>query len=417
MKEGTAITKLVMLFLVVCLAAYFGIYIVQGLTDDITTAVAYTYTVNDSVEADGLLVRQEQLLPGYNGIVNVIPGEGERVGAGQTVAVIYRDSDALAREDEIQALALEADLLQYAMAQPTLTGGAGQLEDQVFRAAVDLRTSTSAGDFGRLEDQVLELKRAVLRRDYAYGQGADTGRLAQLNDCLRQLRSRSAMDTSRVLAQQAGVYSALVDGYEGRITPEGALVLTPSMLDSLLRQEAPAQEDSLGKLITANRWYAVVALPEARAQKLARGNTLLVGFSGDFERIVEMRIDHISKVEDGRCAVTLSTDRFLSDTTLLRTQTLEIIFDRQEGLRVPKAAVHILMKETVDEAGNPVQTSTTGVYAVVNGQAEFKKVEVLAEGRQFYVVRPLDEGKTVLRAGDQVIVRGQDIHDDKVLAG
>ncbi|MBQ3557311.1 MAG: hypothetical protein IJA11_05910 [Oscillospiraceae bacterium] len=416
MKEGTTITKLVMLFLVACLAAYFGVYIVQGLTDDVTTAVAYTYTVNDSVETDGLLVRQEEVLPGYSGIVNVMPGEGERVGAGQTVAVIYRDGDALAREDEIQALTMEAELLQYAMSQPTMTGGAGQLEDQVFRAAVDLRTSTAAGEFGRLEDQVLELKRSVLRRDYTYGQSADDGRLGQLNDRLRQLRSRSAMDTSRVLAEQAGVYSALVDGYEGRITPEGALVLTASMLDDLLEQEMPVPENSLGKLITANRWYAVVALPEARAEKLARGRTLLVGFSGDFERIIEMRIDHISKAEDGRCAVTLSTDRFLSETTLLRTQTLEIIFDRQEGLRVPKAAVHILMKETEDDAGNLVQTTTTGVYAVVNGQAEFKKVEVLAEGRQFYVVRPLDEGKTVLRAGDQVIVRAKGLHDGKVLS-
>lgn len=417
MKEGTTITKLVMLFLVACLAAYFGIYIFRGLTDDVVTAVAYTYTVNDSVETDGLLVRQEEILPGYDGIVNVIPGEGERVGAGQTVAVIYRDGDALSREDEMQALTLEAELLQYAMEQPAMTGGTGQLEEQVFRAVVDLRASTAAGEFGQVEEQVLELKRAVLRRDYTYGQGVDPGRLAELNGRLNQLRSRSAMDTSRVLAKQAGVYSALVDGYEERITPEGALVLTASMLDNLLEQEMPAQEDCLGKLITANRWYAVVALPEARAQKLIPGHTLLVGFTGDFERVVEMRIDHISKAEDGRCAVTLSTDRFLSDTTLLRTQTLEIIFDRQEGLRVPKAAVHILMDTDTDENGNSVQTSTTGVYAVVNGQAEFKKVKVLAEGRQFYVVQPLDEGKTILRAGDQVIIRGQDMHDGKVLGG
>ena len=416
MKEGSTITKLVMLFLVVCLAAYFGIYIVQGLTDEVTTAVAYTYTVNDSVETDGLLVRQEEVLPGYSGIVNVMPGEGERVGAGQTVAVIYRDGDALAREDEIQALTMEAELLQYAMSQPTMTGGAGQLEDQVFRAVVELRASAAAGEFSQLEEQVLELKRAVLRRDYTYGQSGDTGRLAQLNERLRQLNSRSAMDTSRVLAKQAGVYSALVDGYEGRITPEGALVLTPSMLDDLLEQDMPEQGDSLGKLITNNRWYVVVALPEARAQRLVRGNSLMIGFSGEFERIVSMRIDHISKAEDGRCAVTLSTDRFLSETTLLRTQALEVIFDRQEGLRVPKAAVHILMKTSTDEAGNTVQSSTTGVYAVVNGQAEFKKVEVLAEGRQFYVVRSLDEGKTILRPGDQVIIRAKDLHDGKVLA-
>lgn len=417
MKEGSTITKLVMLFMVTCLVAYFGVYMFRSLTDEVTTAVAYTYTVNDSVEADGLLVRQEQVLPSYDGIVDVVPGEGDRVGSGQTVAVIYRDAAALEREDEIQSLTLEAELLQYAMSQPSITSGTAQLEDQVFQAAVTLRAGTSAGEFGRLEDQVLELKRSVLRRDYTYGQSIDTGRLAQLNEQLRQLQSRSAMDTSRVLAKQAGIYSAQVDGYEDRLTPEVALVLTPSTLDSLLEQTPTAQENSLGKLITSNRWYVVVSLPEQRVAKLYRGGTLLVGFTGDFERIVEMRVDHISKAEDGRCAVTLSTDRYLSDTTLLRTQTLEIIFNREEGLRVPKAAVHILTEESADALGNPITLSTTGVYAVVNGQAEFRTVEVLAEGRQFYVVRPLDEGKTTLRAGDQVIVRGKDIHDGKVLAG
>jgi len=417
MKEGTTITKLVMLFLVACLAAYFGIYIAQGLTDEVTTAVVYTYTVNDSVETDGLLVRQEQVLPSYDGIVNVVPGEGDRVGSGQTVAVIYRDAAAQAREDEIQALTMEIELLEYAMSQPSMTSGTAQLEDQVFQSAVALRASTAAGEFGRLEEQVLELKRSVLRRDYTYGQSIDAGRLGQLNERLRQLRSQAAMDTSRVLAEQAGIYSAQVDGYEDRLTPDVALVLTPSTLESLLEQDPPTTENCLGKLITANRWYVVISLPEARVDKLYRGGTLLVGFTGDFERTVEMRIDHISRVEDGHCAVTLSTDRHLSDTTLLRTQTLEIIFDRQEGLRVPKAAVHILMKETTDEAGDTVQTTTTGVYAVVNGQAEFRKVEVLAEGRQFYVVRSLDEGKTTLRTGDQVVVRGKDIHDGKVLAG
>ena len=412
MKEGTTITKLIMLFLVVCLAAYFGVYIVQSLTDEVTTAVAYTYTVNDSVEVDGLLVRQEKVLPGEGGIVKVIPGEGERVGKGQTVAVIYNDSDALERETQMQSLAMEVELLQSATDQTVVVGGAGQLEDQVFRAAVDLRASTATGDFGRLEDQVLELKRAVLRRDYTYGLGATSGRLAQLNDQLKQLRSRSASDTRRVLAEQAGVYSALVDGFEAYISPAKVMELTPSSLKELLKREVTAPEDTLGKLITANRWYAAVALSEEQAQKLIPGRTLMVGFSGDFERIVDMRIEKVSSAEDGTCVVVLSTDRFLAETTLLRTQTMEIIFNRQEGLRVPKAAVHILMG-----SDNAQQTGTTGVYAVVNGRAEFKKVEVVAEGRQFYVVRPLDEGKVTLRAGDQVIIRGQDIHDGKVVAG
>lgn len=408
MKEGTTITKLVMFFMAACLAAYFAVYVWRGMTDPVTTAVAYAYTVNDSVETDGLLVREERVLGAYAGIADVIPGEGERVGAGQTVAVIYRDSQALDRKDEIQALTMEAELLQYATTQSDVTAGTAELEDDVIRAAVALRAGTAAGDFGRLEDQVLDLKRAVLRRDYTYGQGVDTSRLAQLNSQLRALQNQSARDTSRVRADQAGTYSALVDGWEQLLTPDYAAGLTPSALEELLDRHVTADSAALGKLITSNRWCLVAALPQTQAQRLSTGGTVAVRYTGDFEKDVDMRVESVGEPEDGRCVVLLSTDRYLSSTTLLRQQTVEVIFTRDEGLRVPKEAVHILSNTSGDG-------SVTGVYAVVNGRAEFKRVEVLAEGSQFYVVRPLDEGKTVLRAGDEIVVRGHDIYDGKVV--
>ncbi|MBO5339938.1 MAG: hypothetical protein J6A62_02955 [Oscillospiraceae bacterium] len=407
MKEGTTITKLVMFFMAACLAAYFAVYIWRGMTDPITTAVAYAYTVNDSVETDGLLVRREQVLPAYSGIADVVPGEGERVGAGQTVAVIYRDGQALERKDEIQTLTMEAELLQYATTQSDFTAGTAELEDDVIRAVVTLRAGAAAGDFGRLEDQVLDLKRAVLRRDYTYGQGVDISRLAQLNSRLRTLQAQSAQDTSRVRADRSGTYSALVDGWEQLLTPDYAAELTPSGLDELLDRKVAGDSGALGKLITSNRWYLVVALPEESARRLSTGGTVAVGYTGDFERDVDMRVESVGEPEEGRCVVLLSTDRYLSSTTLLRHQTVEVIFARDEGLRVPKDAVHIL----TDKDGG----SVTGVYAVVNGQAEFKRTEVLAEGTQFYVVRPLDDGKTTLRAGDEIIVRGHDIYDGKVV--
>lgn len=163
MKEGTTITKLVMLFLAVCLAVYFTVYLYRGMTDPLTTAVVYAYTVNDSVEAEALLVRQERVLPAGVGIADVAPGEGERVGAGQTVATLYRDSQALERREQIEQLTLEAELLQDATTQVE-PGGTVELEGDVVRAAVALRADSAAGDFDQLEDQVLELKRAVLDR-------------------------------------------------------------------------------------------------------------------------------------------------------------------------------------------------------------------------------------------------------------
>lgn len=416
MKEGTTVTKLVMLALALCIGVYFSVYLFRGMTDPLTTAVAYAYTVNDSVEAEALLVRQEQVLPAGAGIADVLPGEGERVGAGQTVAVLYRDSVALERREQLEQLTLEAELLQYATTQADPSAGVAQLEDDVVRAAVALRADGAAGEFNRLEEQVLDLKRAVLKRDYTYGGGVDTGRLTQLSSQLRALQDRSARDTSRVYAQNEGVFSAQVDGYEGVIDPAQAGQLTPAGLDALLEQGMRPDEGALGKIITANRWYLAANLPLRAAERLSVGGEAVVRFTGDFSKDVSMRVESVSEPEGERCMVLFSSDRYLARTTLLRRQTVEIIFDSSQGLRVPKAAVHILTKTVTDkETGEEKKVSTTGVYAMVNGQAEFKTVRTMAEGSQFYVVQPLDEGRRILRPGDQVIVRARNLYDGKVV--
>lgn len=416
MKEGTTITKLVMLFLAVCLAVYFTVSLYRGMTDPLTTAVAYAYTVNDSVEAEALLVRQERVLPAGVGIADVAPGEGERVGAGQTVAVLYRDSRALERREQIEQLTLEAELLQYATTQAEPGSGTAELDGDVVRAAVALRADSAAGDFDQLEDQVLDLKRAVLKRDYTYGQGVDPSRLNEISGQLRALQSQSARDTSRVRADVAGTFSAQVDGYEGVLDPKSAAGLTPGELDALLERGVQTDESALGKLITANRWQLVMNLPVEAAERLTVGKETTVRFTGDFSRDVSMQVESVSKPEGERCTVLMSGDRYLAETTLLRRQTVEVVFASSRGLRVPKEAVHILTQMVTDkETGEQIRESTTGVYALVNGQAEFKTVETMAEGTQFYVVRPLDTGKRILRAGDQVIVRARDLHEGKVI--
>lgn len=416
MKGETAISRLVMLLVVATLVIYCGVSVWRGMTDPLTTAVAYGYTVNDSVETAALLVRREQVLPGQTGIVDVVPGEGERVGAGQTVATVYRDSAALERKDRIRSLSMEVELLEYATTHGDHGAGSGELEQELIRCAAALRSDTAAGDFGRLEDRVLDLKRAVLHRDYVYGQGVEAGRLAALNADLSALRSRSEQETTRVYAGQSGVYSAQVDGFEMLVDPQSVFQLTSDELDGLLEYEPAVGEDSVGKLITSNRWYLALNLHLEAAGRLTVGQTVTVRFSGDFEQDLSMRVDRVEESDQPRVCVVLSTDRALAETTLLRRQSVELIFAQQEGLRVPKSSVHILTEEATDKEGNVNKTSRTGVYAAVNNRAEFKEVEILAEGSQFYVVRPLESEKTMLRAGDQVIVQSRGLTDGMVLS-
>ena len=96
MKQGKPVITFVILVLAAALAIYLGFYAFDALNEPFTTTLAYQYTARDSAEASGLLVREEQVLTAQSGIVDVTRSEGEKVGVGQTVALIYRDSQAQA---------------------------------------------------------------------------------------------------------------------------------------------------------------------------------------------------------------------------------------------------------------------------------------------------------------------------------
>ena len=51
----------------------------------------------------------------------------------------------------------------------------------------------------------------------------------------------------------------------------------------------------------------------------------------------------------------------------------------------------------------------------MSGRMEFKPVEIIAEGSDFYVVRAAREGSRALRSGDQVVVQGTDLYDGKLV--
>ena len=97
MKQGTLLNKIVMTLFLLAILAYFAGAAWKGLRDPYPTVQAYAYSVDDTLEATGYLVRQEQVLSGSGGIVRLLPAEGEKVAAGTTVALLYADEAALER--------------------------------------------------------------------------------------------------------------------------------------------------------------------------------------------------------------------------------------------------------------------------------------------------------------------------------
>lgn len=419
MKQGKSFTTFVIIALAVVLAVYLGFYALRAFQDPYGTTLVYLYTVNDNVEADGVIVRREQVLPAQSGIVEITRAEGERVGVGQEVALVYQNSQAQSNQEQLDALELEIDLLEYAISQGGGVDSAARLDEDILQALVDLRAACALGDYADLEEQVLEIKSDVLKRGYTYGDGLTSADLsAQLQDLRNQrsaLQQQSAFTTGRVTAPQSGTFSNLVDGYESLLTPESVFQLTPSSLAELI-DNPPAADSALGKLITSSRWYFAASLPGEAADRLSQGGVATLRFTGEFSRDVAVTVEQIGPAEGGQTLVVFSSDRYLSQITLLRHQTAELIFESWSGLRIPTAALRLLQEEQTDEeTGQVTQTTRLGVYALVAGRVTFKEVEVLTEGEDYYVVRPVGTGRDALRAGEEIITRGLDLQDGQLL--
>lgn len=423
MKQGTILNKIVMFLFLTAIVAYLAGAAWKGLRDPYPTVQAYAYSVDDTLETTGYLVRQEQVLSGSGGIVRLLPAEGEKVAAGSAVALLYADEEALERSQRLETLEEEARQLSGAIsaAGEITQGDSGE---KVTNAMIELHSAMEKGDFTRLESQVSTFKSAIYQQAQRYGDAGDlAAALSAAQEEIAALRSQTAQSTGRITVTESGIFSGQVDGYEAILTPDTLERLLPSDIDAMEQKALPVGEGQLCKLITDATWYFICPLGEAEAKRLAEGGRVTVRFSRDWSGDIDMTVERIGTPENGRVAVLLSSHRFLSDTTLLRRQTVELVFHSKKGLRVPTQAVRVETElQTDPETGEEKTVDVTCVYVQVGITAERKPVTVLAQGEDYYMVEPLrlpgggeKEAKKALRAGDQVIIAGEKIWDGMIM--
>lgn len=427
MKQGTLITRIMILLMFLMVCAYLIFSAVRGLDERSYTVTTYTHTVDDAAETTGLLVRAETVVTGQAAaIVDVLPDQGEKVRAGSPVAYLYQDESALDRRRQLRTLKLEEEQLLYAL-QGQTGADAGRLEQSIVDAMVGLRTSAAYGDLTSLEEQSLSFKSLILRHGYANDAGVDelTAAIGTVQTQIQALQSAAALDTAAVYAPCAGTFSAMADGYESLLSPDMLEDLTAAGLRQLMAQDPAAPAGAVGKLITNSKWYLTAALPPEVAERLIPGRSVTVRFSRDWSGEVSMKVERVDEPQDGVCLVVLSSTRNLADTSMLRKQTVDIVFNSVTGIRVPKKAVRTETVEVTDpETGKTSAKQLIVVYVLTAAQAERKEIEILADDGDYYLVRavlpdvPTDnQRKTALRAGDQVIVSADALYDGKVMTG
>lgn len=399
--RSTPIFKILSLAVLVAVVTLLGIEGYRYFHRSVSVSVAYTGQVTDSLSVTGWVVRQETPLPDTSGTLLRQVQEGEKVHAGQTVAMTYASKSALEVVSRLEDTELKLQQLQFARSSFLDSDAALKVDSDISDSILRLHIATADGDYATATQEMSAMKTAVLKRSYSYES------LEQIDQAIAQTRSdisslqNQLSGAASVKTAVAGIYSGSTDGSEEALTPDFLTDVTPARLDALSTGSAVK---SAGKIITDNTWYFAANIPAQQARELQVGQEVTLRLSKGLQQDTPAYVQSISAEEDGQVAVVLSCTRYISQVTLLRHQQGEILLREYKGLRVPSAALRM------DEEGSLQLFCRLGAYVCS------KPVDLVYRGDGFCLVRPAQGAadERILRQGDLVISTARALTDGMI---
>ena len=399
--RSTPIFKILSLAVLVAVVTLLGIEGYRYFHRSVSVSVAYTGQVTDSLSVTGWVVRQETPLPDTSGTLLRQVQEGEKVHAGQTVAMAYASKSALEVVSRLEDAELKLQQLQFARSSFLDSDAALKVDSDISDSILRLHIATADGDYATATQEMSAMKTAVLKRSYSYES------LEQIDQAIAQTRSdisslqNQLSGAASVKTAVAGVYSGSTDGSEETLTPDFLADVTPARLDALSTGSAVK---SAGKIITDNTWYFAANIPVQQARELQVGQEVTLRLSKGLQQDAPAYVQSISAEEDGQVAVVLSCTRYISQVTLLRHQQGEILLREYKGIRVPSAALRM------DEEGSLQLFCRLGAYVYS------KPVDLVYRGDGFCLVRSAQGAadERILRQGDLVISTARALTDGMI---
>lgn len=411
-KTGPSAATTLILVLLFCMVAGYVVYqIVGNFRSPYETATAYVYEADDETTVSGCVVRDELLLPSQSGgMLGITRGEGERVAVGQSVATVYSDGSAMDTEAELDALHTQLERLTFALEVSTGSTVGVKLDSSIQSAMISMQKNLNAEQYTSLAQDISELKALVVKRDYSAAGASPEELTAQIKDTenrIKALEAQQKRSAKSVTVSRAGLFSAVVDGYETTLTPAMLNTMTPSQFSAATADNS--QTSNVGKLILGDTWYYAANMSEQTAASYKVGSKVTLRFVKELNRNLTMTVYRISDTENGQKLVVFSSNEYLPEVTLLRHSSASIIHESFSGIRVPVEALRM-------------EDGVTGVYCLVGMQAVFKPVDIVYQGSGYYLLKPAKKADDTentsssrLRIGDSVIITAEELYNGKVI--
>ena len=410
------VSKVIRTILVAALAIFLLIFVVyqiySSLYSPYTTETVSKLSHENKTQVEGVFLRSEETIEaahqGY--IVHYLYSDGQKVGAGGTVAELYSSESDVINYEKIKELEHRLDILEQSQDQSSaLVTNADHITNQINVKIKELSNAVFQFDSDAIANCKDDLQILLNRRNII------TDKESDFNDYISQVKNelntrknniRNALKT--VKAEKNGNFVISSDGYETTAKYSSLSQMSVSQIDDFILNAKPQEvsQKAIGKLVTDFTWHYVMILPiddREYNEKIKEGTSLRMRFTDISDEPCNVTVSKVVLDEaNSKMAVFVSSEHMTGKFCSARLEKAEIIFSTAKGYKVKKSAVRF------DKDGNK------GVYVVIAQQMFFRKIDVIYE-KDDYVICAATNGNGTLKPFDDIIVKGTDLYDGKNL--
>lgn len=401
MRSNTALKVIIGIFAVI----FIGHQLYSSLYTPITTAGAEYYEAVDGLKIVGTIIREETVITNNSsGVLHFVTNDGSRVAKNGTLAEIYDSEGASITVSRIAEVTSQIQNIEELQAYNDLQAADLELvSGKVSNALNGLITDSVSGDFSFMPEKSALLLSAINRRQMITGETTDfSAQLNSLNAELATLNASLPTAKGRITAGLSGYFVSGTDGFEKVLTCDDLTKITPEFLNNLKPQDLP--DNTIGKIVSDYEWYIAAKVSINDSLKYKEGDTLTIKTSLKSNPELSVTVKCVNMSPDTDSAVLIFACRQMSSELAgMRTGAMTVISNVYKGLRLTKKCLRVV-------------DGKTGVYVRSGITAKFVTVNVIYSNDDYIICEQTQSSEDVLRLYDEVIVKGKNLYDGKIIS-
>ena len=407
-KRKRSLGRWIVVLLLCIPAGYIGLQLFQVAHRSYTTQSAVAYRMADTLTCKGVLGTQETEVAWApdTGTLSYIAYNGERVSPGTTVAQVFTSPAAAESFALYRKLAREVEVLKESQASlASFSLDIESLARQEQNALYDILDTVDTGNYAGLADTRGQLQ--LVQNKIQANTGVASDFTPRLNELTAQRDAALAAGSSvPVAAPVAGYFVSGQDSQKKQFTLDQLNAMTPAEIEAAAAQPPAANDGAVaGKLIQDYHWRFYMAVSTAYAGKFQEGDkSLTISFPSISDEEFPVQVESVVTDEEAGLVKVVLLCNYINGTIITQEQAeATIAFTVYEGLRIPAQARHTVEGQDC-------------VYVKFGNKAYKCPIQILYEDENYLLVSDKKvKGQNEVELYDEIIVKGMDLYDGKVL--